>query len=239
MIRTRKAPLAAIALALFEACRAAPEAPRPPLPEGAQGVLSALDLRSRETETLQALFRVTARRGAEAQSSRGALVVTRPDRLRLQLFSFGVMTVFDYTASGDRFRVRRPLEGETRVGRFSEGGAEREDLAAWDLRPLFFRAGAAEGRVEDGGDAWEVVFEGPSGRRRLTVSKRDATVETETVLAGDTVELRARYADYRPVEGTPLPFRIEVEYPARSMFLEIDVTRYTRNQPVDDSLFEF
>jgi hypothetical protein len=97
----------------------------------------ALVERERATETLTAFFRVTLQKpDGSKESSRGALVLRRPDALRLQIFSLGVLTAYDFTAVGDRYRVRLPLEGTTASGRFGESGG-REDLLRYDLRPLF------------------------------------------------------------------------------------------------------
>ncbi|MGH7819990.1 MAG: hypothetical protein ACREQ9_09465, partial [Candidatus Binatia bacterium] len=186
--------------------------------------------------TLRALFRVTLRRDGGAQSSRGALVVARPDRLRLQLFSLGFITVFDYTASADRYCLRRPLEAEARVGRFPEGDG---DALAWDLRPLFLRGEIERARVTGGDDdVWTAIVEERTGERILRISRRDSTIESESFLVEGRAKFRARYSDYRPVDGVPLPFRIEIDDPVHETTIAIDVERYARNDAVESSVFE-
>jgi hypothetical protein len=192
--------------------------------------------RQREgTQTLRALFSFAAR-GKEnrGQSGRGALVVARPDRIRLQLFSLGFMTVYDYVADGQRWRERFPLEGRTESGRFDDS-ARSSKGARWDLRPLFFREDAGVASVEREGALRRVRLE--SGREIL-VSLAEAAVVGESIPTGSGQPVRVRYADVRLVDGLPLPFRIEAEYPDGAALLSIEVDSYERNVSVDENVFD-
>ena len=218
---------------------------QPPQPQGAirsaAEALAVLEHREADTRTLTATFKLTLRKpdGSE-ESSRGAVVVARPDRLRLQIFSFGVMTAYDYTANGDRYRARRPLQGQQTSGRFGEAAADRADAFGEDLRPLFLGApGLANAAVRDSGDRWIVVVPGGSERREIELSKRDGAVLRETLYAGDASRLSMDYGDYRGVDGVSMPFAITVTVPDKQLRLTIEVARYTRDQPVDPHLFEF
>ena len=238
-----------VALACFvlvgAGCRPAVVAPRPPAVAAGKAVTSVeavrrlLAEREGETRTLTATFKLTFRRAeGSAESSRGALVVARPDRLRLQVFSFGMLTAYDYTVRGDRFRVRRPLDGFERIGRFGE--IEGEDALGADLRPLFLRSGDLAGaRVDETADAYVVRLGEPAGERAIEVTKADGTIVRESLLAGGEPRIVTEYSDHRAVDGVPLPFAIRVAYPAKGVRLEIDVERYTRNQPAADDVFAF
>jgi len=235
------AALGFLALASF-ACHRAAVAPA--APAAATVLKSAADARrlladqERETRTLTATFKLAFRRaGGAVESSRGALVVARPDRLRLQVFSFGMITAYDYTVRGDRFRVRRPLEGVDRTGRFGEAAAD--DALGADLRPLFLRAGDfANAKVAENDAAFVVRLADGAGERTIEIAKTDGRVARETVVRGTTT-IVTEYSDYRDVDGFALPFAIRVAYPSKDAALAIDVDRYTRNQPVDDALFAF
>lgn len=230
-----------LALALGAGCAARPPAPGPAL-AGADEVRALLARRTRETATMTATFRLALHRAdGAAETSRGAVVVVRPDRLRLQIFSFGVMTAYDYTAAGDRYRVRRPLEGVDRVGRFGEPAPGDAAALGEDLRPLFLLAAPADSaRVDDAGERYRVTLADPGGRREIEVSKRDGRVERETLYgAAGEPRLAVQYGDYRAVDGFAMPFAIRVRDPGRATTLAIDVQRYTRNLPVDPKLFEF
>ena len=221
-------------------------APRPPAPPGAairsgREAVAALAEREANTQTLTATFKLTLRRAdATEESSRGAVVVARPDRLRLQIFSFGVMTAYDYTANGDRYRALRPLEGKQTSGRFGAATGDAADAFGEDLRPLFLASGdLAQARVRDGGERWIVVIPIGTERREIEIAKQDGSMLRETLYAGDRARLSIEYADYRAVDGVPMPFAITVSYPDKQLRLAIAVARYTRNQPVDPHLFDF
>jgi hypothetical protein len=224
------------AAALAFGCDRATVAPPAPAAEvrGAGDARRLLADQERETRTFTALFKLAFRRGDGAvDSSRGALVVARPDRLRLQVFSFGMITAYDYAVNGERYRVRRPLERVDHVGRFGE---DAEDALGADLRPLFLRTGDFSGAtVSETPDAFVVR----SGDRVIEIAKQNGLVARETIAIGGKPAIVTEYGDYRAVDGFAMPFAIRVAYPAKAATLAIDVERYTRNQPVDDALFRF
>ena len=199
-----------------------------------------VERRDREVETLKAVFRLVLRKpDGTRETSRGALVVAPPDRLRLQIFSAGLVTAYDYTVNGDHFRARRPLEGLQQVGRFGDPKAGDEAVHQYDLRPLFLRPGdSGPGRVEDRGATYRVVFGPEEERREIEVSKEKGEIVGETIYSGGKPRLRARYRHYRGANHARLPYRIDVEYPADAVKLEIEITRYTLNEPADPQLFE-
>jgi hypothetical protein len=174
------------------------------------------------------------------EGSRGAVVVARPDRLRLQIFSFGVMTAYDYTVNGDRYRVRRPLDGVETIGRFGDARAAGAGAFGVDLRPLFLPAAAAgSASARDAGDHFVVAVAEQRGRREIDVSKRDGSITREALYRDAELRVVIDYGDYRSVDGAALPFVVDVTYRETNVRLTIRVARYTRNQPVDPRLFEF
>jgi hypothetical protein len=219
---------------------------RPPVPgaaiRGGAEALAIVERRETDTGTLTATFKIVLHRpdGSE-EASRGAVVVARPDRLRLQIFSFGVMTTYDFTANGDRFRVRTPFGGGQRIGRFGETAADGgENALGDDLRPLFLGArGTGRAKVSAVDDRFVVSIPEATGRREIDVSKRDGRIVRETLFAGEEPTLAIDYGDYRDVDGVPLPFAITVAVPAKGLSLAIEIAGYTRNEPVDPKLFEF
>ena len=218
---------------------------RAPVPQAAihsaADALAVVERRELDTRTLTATFKIVLRRpdGAE-EASRGAVVVARPDRLRLQIFSFGVMTTYDFTANGDRFRVRTPFAGQ-RIGRFGEPPVQGgDDALGGDLRPLFLGAWeVGRAKIADRGERVAVSIPEAGGQRDVEVSKRDGRIVRETLFDGETETLMIEYDDYRDVDGAPLPFAITVTVPSKRVSLAIEVARYTRNESVDPKLFEF
>jgi hypothetical protein len=218
---------------------ARPVVPTAALQSGADAA-AIVAARDADTETLRATFKLVVHRSdGSKEASRGAVVVARPDRLRLQVFSFGVVTTYDYTANGDRYRIREPLSGVQRVGRFDvaedEGG-----MLGDDLRPLFLASTPGRGQtVRDGGDHYLVTSPSREGTRTAEVSKRSGAIERETIFVGDVPRLAIAYGDFRDVDGVAMPFAIDVTLPGRVGSLAISITSYVRNAPVDDALFEF
>jgi hypothetical protein len=245
-ISRRIAPVVLAFLALLAACGGAGPLPALRIPGLGGGrevsaVLAEAARRERETESLKVSFKVTLRRAdGPTESSRGAVAVRPPDRLRLQIFSLGVMTVYDYTANGERYRVRMPLEGRTEVGRFDELAAAKSDLLRYDLRPLFLgRTGLEDAEAAVEGEVVVATLRTGPAWRRVTLARTDAAVLAEEWGTGDESLLRASYADHRWVEDAPLPYRIEVESPPSGVTLEIDITELERNAPLRDAMFDF
>jgi hypothetical protein len=230
------------ALIAATACRPAARPPAPPaaIQSDAQAaaIVAARDVDAR---TLRATFKLVFRAadGSE-EATRGAVVVARPDRLRLQIFSFGVVTAYDYTANGDRYRIREPLSGRQRIGRFGDGAADERGALGDDLRPLFLStAPSGAWTVHDGGDRYLVTLQSAPGRRVVEVAKRSGMIERETIFVRDVPELVIDYGDFRDVDGVSMPFTIDVRMPGRGASVSIVVTRYERNAAVDGALFEF
>jgi hypothetical protein len=230
------------ALIAATACRPAARPPAPPaaIQSDAQAaaIVAARDVDAR---TLRATFKLVFRAadGSE-EATRGAVVVARPDRLRLQIFSFGVVTAYDYTANGDRYRIREPLNGRQRIGRFGDGAADERGALGDDLRPLFLStAPSGAWTVHDGGDRYLVTLQSAPGRRVVEVAKRSGMIERETIFVRDVPELVIDYGDFRDVDGVSMPFTIDVRMPGRGASVSIVVTRYERNATVDGALFEF
>lgn len=235
----RAAPaLVAVALAVGGCARSVAPPPLPAAVLAPEAALRELVERERATRTLTAFFRVTVRKpDGTSESSRGALAIRRPDRLRLQIFSLGVLTAYDFTAVGDRYRVRLPLEGTTVSGRFGDPG-EREDLLRYDLRPLFLgRERLAAGELRTDGDRIRVEAETVDGWRRAEIDARTGALVGEEWGRGAVTTLRASYADPRLVDGEPLPHRIRVEWIPTGVTLEIEIAEYGRNRPIREATF--
>jgi outer membrane lipoprotein-sorting protein len=233
--------LAVCAAALLGGCSAKPPAapPRPGV-AGADQARAVVERRAAESRTLTATFSIEMRRkDGAAEKSHGAVVVVRPDRLRLQIFSFGVMTAYDFTVAGERYHVRRPLEGIDMVGRFGDAGSRTAIDLGEDLRPLFLAGPLSGARIEDAGDRFRVIAGEPSGRREIDVDKRDGRIAAERLFTKDEPRITIEYGDYRTVDGLEMPFSIHVHYLQKAVEVAISVSKYTRNQAVDPKLFEF
>jgi hypothetical protein len=241
MIRLERLVLALGLLAALGCHRAA----RPPVRGEAVAsdsqAIAVVARREAETPTMTATFQLTVQRpGGSVEDSRGAVVIARPDRFRLQIFPFGMMTAYDYTVNGDRYRVRRPLDHVETIGRFGDAEAAGAGAFGVDLRPLFLPAAAVGSpSARDAGDHFVVAVGEQRGRREIDVSKRDGSITREALYNDAELGVVIDYADYRSVDGAALPFVVDVTYRETNVRLTIRVASYTRNQPVDPRLFEF
>lgn len=239
--RPRTAAVLAAAAA-FAGC-VLPSRPVPPAASVASPAqaLARLAQRDADTRTLTATFKLVLHRtDGTTEASRGAVVVARPDRLRLQIITFGVATAYDYTVDGERFRVRRPLEGIERIGRFDDPRTGDATALGDDLRPLFLHVARLDSaQVADGGDRYRVRAFERDGAREVEILKVDGRIARETLWRGEAQAVVIDYEDYRSVDGAEMPFLVRVAYPARGVSLAIEVQRYTRNQTVDPQVFRF
>lgn len=212
--------------------------PRPPLPPPTPDAATAravAERRDEESRTLSASFRITVkRRDGETESARGALAVARPDRLRLQLFSLGFLTVFDYTVNGDRYRIRQ--QGKSGI-RYGTVGDDRTLAPAQWLARLFLGGGRGTLEIRRVEDGYVVERRERGGRRELFVPDDAAVVREETLRVEGRVLLHARYGDFSKVDGAWLPRSIEAEAPAAGVTLSIAVDEYERNRPIADDVF--
>lgn len=244
-MRSGSRRLVVVAALVLAGCAA--RAPRPAptttaaAPLDAAAARAVVERRASESRTLTAMFSIEMRRAdGGSETSRGAVAVVRPDRLRLQIFSLGVVTAYDFTVAGERYHLRRPLEGVDVVGRFDDAASPSATDLGRDLRPLFLLpAATAAERVEDRADRLRVTVEERAGRRLVDVRKADGRIVAERLLDGGEPRVEIEYGDYRPVDGADLPFAIRVRYPRKGVEVTIAVRSYTRNAPVDPKLFEF
>jgi hypothetical protein len=163
-------------------------------------------------------------------SGEGALSYeTRPVRLRLDVFGPHATPVFSLIQVDDSMAVRLYDErrfvsgpvGDPAFARLTEGrtftGQELLGalLGAYDVPALLGSGGEAGGGSDtlgyDAGDEWVVFLIEPGRAHRFGYSKADSSLMTYRQDRGDRPAYDVRFSDYRPVEGRPRPFRIQLE----------------------------
>jgi len=232
-----RARLAALPLALLlAACPRAAQHARPAAPADPEARLAAVRAREDALHSLRARFTAVTRLPDAERTADGVLLVVKPDRFRLRLMlPFGI-TVCDYLNVGDGAWIALPLADAAqreRLGEFTP--FSRDDLGQAFLRGPYAFPGECEATPASGTDVWVRCHEGDALRRTLLIVG-DVIVE-ETSYDGGTPRMVIRYADYRDVDGTPLPFRIDLSYPQRQQSVDIAIQRYEVNPTLGDALF--
>ena len=225
-----------LAVAVLASCAwIRPRLLAPPPTPGVEAARAIVERRDEESQTLTALFRIAVRTGGGAgESARGALAVARPDRLRLQIFSRGFLTVFDYTVNGDRYRLRQ--QGAPGI-RYGTVGDDRSLLPVQWLARLFLGDGAGPIEVREVEAGFVLVRRERDGTRELLVPRDAAVIREETIREDGRVMLHARYDDFSKVDGVWLPGSIVAEAPTAGVTLSIDVQEYELNQRIDEDIF--
>lgn len=226
MRSSRRPDAVALLVALAACARVAP--PLPPPPPG--DPLAVARERVAAVRTLRAQFDAVARFPGGERRSTGVLLVRVPDDWRLRLVAPFGLTVLDALHAGGRTAVTAPL-----------GGAAGDAAAFTRLGPgdtLVFGAAAAWSPCRPpAADAPDAYWCGAPPTRWVEVDPTTATIRAEGVVDAGQPLVTRTYADYRDVDGIPLPYRIRVDYPAERVTVEIAVERYELNPALRDDQF--
>jgi outer membrane lipoprotein-sorting protein len=248
----------ALAAALFVASGCtSPVAVFPkPKPSIADSALAARDLLARlgarygKLKSFKALAEMDYEGNGDRLHVAEAVVVERPDRLRIEMMSpFGV--ALQIACDGRRlFAYHR---GEKT---FYGGGATADNLSRFTRLPLQARdvadllVGLPPGRERRGRS--RIEFEEPTDLWRVTAPLADSglqilwfdrerllPVRTEEVDRDGSRRYLTRYADYREIAGIDIPHEIELEIPAEDTKVRLTYSGIELNGKVSASLFRF
>jgi hypothetical protein len=234
---------------LVDGCAASrpPSVHRPPgpLPSVAQ-LDAALAARRSALQGLRALARLRYTDGPDTTSARQAVVVARPDRVRVEVLSM-LGTAFLLVADHgqltayvrDEHTVYRGTASPRNLARYARIGLPIEALV--DLLLATPPAG-------DGGRRADVSFDPQRGAVLLQRTSDGETYRvwfSDTALpvaaevcdaAGDT-EWRARFEEYREAGGLAVATHVGVELPASAQAMDLVLQDVDVNPPVDPSVF--
>jgi hypothetical protein len=239
----------AVAITLLSAGCAVP---RPRAPRTAPAVLpaaaeleAALRARTEAIHSLRALARLRSDGPEESTASREALVVARPDRLRVEVLSlFG--SVFVLTADNGQFTayarqedtVYRGVASPQNLWRYARLGLPVSDVVAILLGTPPLRPGRRD----------NVTFDADAGAVRLVRQLDDGTQivwfsETTLPVAAEQrsdepqAQWRATFSDYEEHGGVPVATHIGLEWPAGQRSLEITLGDIDLNPTLAPSAF--
>jgi hypothetical protein len=247
---------------VLAACAAARPAPSPVAPppddpscarQQPPSPAEAACARDGSIRSLRARFRAEVEASGAKRSAEGVLAWQAPGSLRVKLFTFAGLTVYDAVWSGDaavlRGTVRQPLRGRTddlRLGPHeSAPGADADlSLVLWALwQP---RCARPPEPSDAAGDPARVVLDpAPARAEAREVSVVDGLVREEVLLrrsAGDggtraTERVVVRYAAYDCSAAPALPRRIDIEAPASGWRARVTILEQARDVALDPELF--
>lgn len=214
------------------------------LPEAAE-LESLLNERQASLHSLRALARLRYRDGEESGSSRQVVIVSRPNRLRVEVLSI-LGTVFVVTADDQTFSAYARDEATVYRGTPSQGLMARYARVALTPSELVSLV-LASPELGAAGDT-EVEFDDEIGALRLRRKHRlgDNTVwfsSTRLPLAAEQrdgdgdVEWRAEFGAYEEQGGFMLATQVNLEFPRRQRRIELSLQDAELNPSLDNSLF--
>ncbi len=222
----RRAWRVAALMATLAGCARAP-APEPAPPGDALAIVRA---RAAAVRTLRAQFDVAVHLPSGQHRASGVLLVRPPDDARMRLVAPFGLTVFDALRTGGRTYVNAPLSSDH----------DEASLAFLHVGPgdsLIFGADAGSCRSAGTRAGGVEYWCGTPPNRWVSIDAATATVRAEGELQDGIPVVTWTYADYRVVDGTPLPFRIGIAYPRLQVTVSITVTRYEVNPALRDDQF--
>jgi len=236
-----------VSLVLLAGCAAQQPLPRPLPPDRLPTVFeidSVLSERRNALRSVRALGRLQYRHPDGSSSSREAIVIARPDRMRVEVLSF-FGAVFVLTARDGDFAAYARQENTLYKGTASPENMwryARVGLPVVDLVDLVL--GTPPQRTE----VWShVSFDEENGWIQLS-QELEGGIQA-VWLAGDLpqaaeyrdefgdVQWRAYFGDYRDLGGVPVATRIRLEVPDAEHSVEITLSDVDVNPELDDSIF--
>ena len=234
-------PCVAILLILTACGARRPAMPPPACGVSAEAALACAQQREEAITTLRSVFTATSEHNGDRYTTRGVLLVSKPDRFRLRLMLPVGFTVFDCIGSDGHLHLSLPLHGR----HDDAGGGTSAPLPFQyaDLAEAFLRgAHAFPGACVAARDSDEVVVQcGDAGVRRwrrLVLDPASTFIRDEISYGDAALLLTLRYEDYQPTDGIWLPRRIILASPRSSVSLDIVVERYEINPDLPADLFQ-
>lgn len=214
------------------------------LPDAAQ-LHAALEKRRAAVHSIRALARLRYRDPESSNTSREAIAVARPDRLRVEVLSF-LGAVFVLTTDNGRFTAYARREETVYRGEASPENMwsyARIGLPVIDLVDIML--GTPPQRTPDWAQVtwdpqhgWiELTQEFSSGAEQVVwfLGKLPAAAEFRDPYG--EVQWHATFSGYEPHDDVTIATRIRLEVPARDRSVEIELQDVDVNPTLDASMF--
>jgi hypothetical protein len=246
----RRAALAALLLAVA-ACRTPPSVPAPDLGDRASRELWAQWIaQTGSREALRGRARLAVERAGESLPLGGkqVLVLARPSRLRVEALGLFNQSLGVLVTDGDRFELFRATD------RFYDSGAVGPDLL-WREVGIALRPDEAVGVLLGSpptGEGWQVAAPRDRGgeihlalrdgegreRQRLGFDSAGRLALVEQLATDGRVLWRARFGDYRDVEGQPVAHEVRLAVAAGDTRAEIRLADVELNPDLPPDMFQ-
>lgn len=218
-----------------------------PLPSGPAGtwtlpqMIDALRSRRDQFQSLKAVARVNYSGGNSKQSFQEAVLVARPDRLRLETLSL-LGAVFIVTADGQDVTAYDP-----RGGTYIHGRGTKASLAKFtqiplevdEITALLIGVPAVDPAAPAQQNGNAVIFASAPGRSDRVSFESDQPVPTrwERMNAQGEVELSAAFGNYIQTGAGPFPSLIVVDLPKNNRHVEIRYEQPELNSAIANDVF--
>lgn len=212
----------------------------------------ALEARRTAVTSLRALARVRISDPGGTVSSRDAIVVERPDRLRVDVLSALGPAALAFTVDGGRLQVYAAGEKTLYTGAASPANLSRYagvGLAPEQIVDLLLGTPPAAGGTDPGEavvaadpeTGWTGLRQPMEGGARVVwfdwFNGARVPVAIEDRADDGTVLWRARFDGHVAAAGPPLPTRITLEAPALGRVVDIALRDLDVNAAVEDGVF--
>jgi outer membrane lipoprotein-sorting protein len=251
--RCGRAPAVTVLVFTLSYVLAACTATRPLTPRAAPAVLpSAAELeaglaaRRDAVRSLRALARLRYRDAEQSVTSREAIVVARPDRVRVEVLSiFG--SVFLLVADNGQMTAYARNENTVYRGQASPQNLQRyvrlgvpvDELVDIVLGTPPARDGRAQVSFDEAAGAIRLRRWLDQGSQTVWFSEASLPLATEEAGADGRARWRATFAEYEDHAGVPIATRIGLDLPAWSQSMEIALQDIEVNPTLDHSIFAF
>jgi len=249
MRRASRATLLFVALSYLSGCTATrpvtPHAPPALLPSAAE-LEATLAARREAVHSLRALARLRYRDTEQSLSSREALVVARPDRVRVEVLSVFGSVFLLVTDSGqmtayarDENTVYRGQASPQNLQRYVRLGLPVDELVDIVLGTPPPRDGRAQVSFDDAAGAIRLRRSLDQGAQTVWFSETSLPVASEEVGADGAAHWRATFAQYEDHAGVAIATHIGLDLPSWSQSMEIALQDVEVNPTLDGSAFSF
>jgi hypothetical protein len=234
--------LAVVGLGLAGCATVSPPEPQLPAPKWeAAELMKSIAQRREQVRSLRALARVDYAGPDGRHSFQEAVVVQRPDRLRLETLSY-LGAILIVTANDKEIVGYHPREGV-----FVRGRRSKENLLRYtkipleldEITSLLIGLPPVEPSAPWKQEGNTLIFS-PNGRKQDAVafeSQQPVPTKWERFNASGAVELSARFSDYVSTPAGLFPSKISIEAPLQKKKLEIRYQEPELNGKISADLF--
>jgi len=213
----------------------------PVRPWQASELIGALEQRSHQFRSVRALARVNYAGPEGKQSFQEAILVQRPDRLRLETLTF-LGAILIVTVNGEEVIAHHPREGILLRGAPSKQNLVRftqMPLELNDITTLLIGLPPVNTKMPSVQESNALIFSANGRKQDRVAFESQLPVPTEWQRFAETgeVELAARFGDYIETPAGAFATRLQLEAPLQNKRLEIRIEEPEINTAIPADLF--